>query len=303
MKWAAMERNGKKKWKKAGVLTAVFFCLLWGRAVLEAGAVTTPASDFVMQGNKLVEYTGSDTTVWIPDTVRVIGTDAFRNCENLYRVALPDKLKKIESGAFSGCETLRYLTLPDSVTEIGFGAFLGCKNLKKVSFGESLSKLGYGAFGGCENLDSVDLAKNSRYVCRYGVLYDRNQTRVYQMLAGSPYSKYTMPQSVKQIAPYAFMGCGNLKYVELSGSLTEIPAYAFAECVSLEGITIPEGVGAIGVRAFMNCTKLREAAVPDSVTYIQRTAFQGSALEELYAQEEERAEETEGRTAEETAGE
>ena len=40
-------------------------------------------------------------SVYIPDTVTIIGTSAFARAKNLVAVRLPQNLKKLESGTFS----------------------------------------------------------------------------------------------------------------------------------------------------------------------------------------------------------
>lgn len=275
-------KKSKTEKKVAGFWFLAGICLFLTAAFgmkLKAGAVSTPASDFKIQGERLVQYTGSDSTVWIPDTVRIIGQDAFKDHKNLYRVSLPGNLKKIERGAFAGCETLRSVRLPDTVTELGFGAYRDCVSLTQISFGRGMDKLGYGVFSGCTALSAINTEKNENFICEYGALYSRNKGKLYAFLPGSPYSKYTMPESVEQMAPYAFYTCENLKYVVFNDSLMEIPAYAFADCAALTQVTLPASVKSIGVRAFAGCENLKEAVVPESVEYIQKTAFERSPQE------------------------
>ena len=90
----------------------------------------------------------------IPDTVKRIGTYAFRMCA-LTSIELPDSVTEIASHAFAGCGNLTSVIIPDSVTKIGEGAFEGCGNLTSVVLPEGVTEIASHAFAGCENLTSV----------------------------------------------------------------------------------------------------------------------------------------------------
>lgn len=63
-------------------------------------------SGFTMNADKTVlyQYSGSAGSVKIPETVKVIGEDAFTNINAVKSVALPDSLTDVEEDAFSGFE-------------------------------------------------------------------------------------------------------------------------------------------------------------------------------------------------------
>jgi hypothetical protein len=44
--------------------------------------------------------------ITLPDSVRKIGRNAFRNCKNLEKINLPDSLTDISGDSFEGCEKL-----------------------------------------------------------------------------------------------------------------------------------------------------------------------------------------------------
>jgi len=72
------------------------------------------------------------TSVTIPDSVTIIGIDAFFNCGALTSVTIPDSVKSIGSGAFFNCIHLTSVTIPNSVTSIGINAFRNCGALTSV---------------------------------------------------------------------------------------------------------------------------------------------------------------------------
>ncbi len=61
--------------------------------------------------------------VIIPDSITVIGINAFYNCIGLDTVSQSDNLLRIEPYAFYGCQSLETIVIPDSITYIGNHAF------------------------------------------------------------------------------------------------------------------------------------------------------------------------------------
>ena len=68
---------------------------------------------------------GCKTSV-IPDTVEVIGENAFCNIQSLSQITIPDSVTTIKDCAFSGCHQLTDIYLPKTITEIGCRAFHDC---------------------------------------------------------------------------------------------------------------------------------------------------------------------------------
>ena len=91
-------------------------------------------NDFVIGDGVLVEYTGKDSIVKIPEGVTRIGNDAFRNCESLKSIIIPNSVKSIGATAFIYCSCLNSMILPNSVTNIGRYAFEDTPNLKDVYY-------------------------------------------------------------------------------------------------------------------------------------------------------------------------
>ena len=63
--------------------------------------------------------------ITIPNTVKKIGKDTFRDCRNLEEVVIPFGVKRIESGTFFMCNHLRSISIPESVNYIDLRAFIG----------------------------------------------------------------------------------------------------------------------------------------------------------------------------------
>ena len=68
----------------------------------------------------------------IPNTIKVIGDNAFRYCYFLKELKIPNSVTTIGSNAFYGCSELKELKIPNSVTSIGNYAISYCSGLEKI---------------------------------------------------------------------------------------------------------------------------------------------------------------------------
>ncbi len=81
----------------------------------------------------------------------------------------------------------------------------------------------------------------------------------------------TMPDTVTEIADYAFYGC-LLKKIALSANLKKIGVSAFSE-TSLTSVKIPSKVTKIPNNLFADCYKLKSIILPSGITSIGKYAF------------------------------
>jgi len=125
-------------------------------------------SDFVIKGDTLLDYTGTDTDIVIPDGIRRIG-DAFRE-KNITSVTMPDSVSIICNVAFEGCAKLRQVKFSEKLRGIGCGAFRGCSDLTEITFPERLSVINAMAFSDCTGLTAVTIPKPAGVI--HGVIRD-----------------------------------------------------------------------------------------------------------------------------------
>lgn len=113
----------------------------WVEAFLENGT-----EDFLISGNVLVAYRGSEEKVVIPEGVTVIAGEAFMNQTQIKSVTLPESLITVGEGAFEGCTSLAELNvLSRHLTQIKDRAFADC-SLQKVDLPSSVEAVGLMAF-------------------------------------------------------------------------------------------------------------------------------------------------------------
>ena len=86
----------------------------------------------------------------------------FEDCKELKRVTIPNSVCVIGYDAFGGCTGLTSILIPDSVTTLGDYAFRGCSGLASLSIPESVTTLGYRTFGGCTGITELYIPASVR---------------------------------------------------------------------------------------------------------------------------------------------
>lgn len=152
----------KIKWNVIGIVLIIAAVLIMQIPVPEADA--SSASDFKMDGNTLIGYTGTATDVSIPSTVKVIGEGAFQNNTTITRVTIPKEVEEIEPYAFWGCDHLEQVSLGSGLYEVGDYAFANCPELRTVSFPDNITRIGIMAFADCASLRNIKIPYTVRSV-------------------------------------------------------------------------------------------------------------------------------------------
>ena len=91
----------------------------------------------------------------IDDSVTMIDSSAFENCEGLTSVIIPDTVTSIGDMAF-GETGLVSVIIGSGVTSIGDHAFYGCTDLTSVTIGKKLTRIADYAFYRCESLSTIN---------------------------------------------------------------------------------------------------------------------------------------------------
>lgn len=82
-----------------------------------------------------------------------------------------------------------------------------------------------------------------------------------------------IPDGVKTIKAWAFMGHNDITNVIIPHSVIELREYAFSECKILSEVVLSEGTKSIGDYAFKCCSKLTKIVLPSTITEIGAKAF------------------------------
>lgn len=136
------------------------------------------------------------TAVYLPNSIKKIGSYAFRRCGNLESVNISEGVTDIDNYAFEMCSKLAGITVPGTVGKIGQYAFTGCSALKNVVISEGVEIIGLKASENCTGIETVEI-----------------------------------PSTVIDIENYAFDNCSNLKTVYCKAAYPPVCNYGFDDYV------------------------------------------------------------------------
>ncbi len=199
---------------------------------------------------------GTQTSIEIPETidggtVKIIGANAFEDCDTFTSITLPQSLTSIEDIAFAYCTALQNINIPQNVTNIGVSAFLQCKSLTSITIPSGVTSIKTSAFVLCTSLRSIEL-----------------------------------PDHLVSIGNSAFVGCSSLESIVIPAEVTSVRQFAFSGCTSLRSIELPDHLVSIGNSAFIGCTSLESVVIPMSVTSVENGAFDSCiSLKAVFAKE------------------
>ncbi len=100
--------------------------------------------------------------VVVPNTVKVIGKEAFHSCKKLTSISLPETLTSIGSTAFYSCSSVTSIRMPQTLENhrIEGWTFANCHRLASIDVPEGITSIGYGAFGACAALRSIIIPRS-----------------------------------------------------------------------------------------------------------------------------------------------
>ena len=187
-----------------------------------------------------------------------IGRHAFGAYSKVRTVVIPDSIKIIETQAFNYCDYLESVVFSSGskLQEIADYAFYNCKTIKSINIPSSVRRIGYMAFSTCPSISSITVdSKNQSYESVDGIVYTKDHKTLVCYPVGSSATSFGIPDSVTEIKKAAFAGCEALESLLIgeNSRLALIGESAVRECPSLESIYVPSGVKSIGRYAFY-CT-------------------------------------------------
>ena len=223
----------------------------------------------------LTAYSGDETEIVIPSSVKTIAQSAFHGNAKIKSVEIPDSVEAIENTAFENCTALEYVHIPKSIWRLESWTFRGCTHLKKVDLEENLTLIGMETFYECEALESIHIPKTVELILQYAFAKCRSLKSI------------NIPHLVDTISVRTFAFCSQLESItferekdsfldEETLALECIQDDAFLNCSALKSITIPENVNEIGENAFFGCTSLASVQLENQSGEISWSSFQGT---------------------------
>ena len=243
--------------------------------------------------------------LYIPDSVQVLGSDAFRSCGKLKNVYIGNGVSNIPQFCFYSGDgngsSLEYVTLGISVQTFEDNAFYDLQNLKRFTVLANNPYLCNDARGILYNHDKTELVffpgnclpKNvvdytiPEHVTRIGQEAFQNDCRIQNLtipenveVIGDSAFRGASLRSVHMeggalIEPHAFYNNDSLRSLYVGSNVREIDAWAFESCDRLQYIVFEEGIREVGLGAFEDCVSLKQIALPSTLETLAKNAFHG----------------------------
>lgn len=237
---------------------------------------------FCIVGKFLIDYFGKSSVVTIPEGVEEITFRAFAEKNNITSVHMPKSIKIIGNQAFANCQNLSKVVFNSegcSLDRIEFGAFSQCSALTSMNLPKTIKTIGNGAFNGCPivvNQNGFEIVGNIL------VKYCGNGTDVYipegvkvigpEAFEGSAVQRVHIPDGVTTICSFAFSRVKTLAMISFPSSLTTIENNAFSICENLTQLDL-SNIKSIGPEAFHCCYKLVKMILSNKLEDIGKAAF------------------------------
>ena len=141
--------------------------------------------------------------VVIPETVEIIGKNAFADMENLWKITLPEHIKVIDDYAFANCHNLHTITFPKEISKLGECAFYEC-DLENVDFPSGIDYVPECCFAGNVCME-VHLPSTVKRICAFSF--------------GPCMSDMWLPEGIEIIEACAF---GGIKFIHISSTVKTI---------------------------------------------------------------------------------
>lgn len=241
----------------------------------------------VMAGSVLANINPNAPEIYIGDAisyisryadfsnVKVIHLDRFKSINKLFSPSCPDgcelfidEVEKTSVYDFTKCYKQNY-------NGYNFSAFhINKENpYYKTVDGILYSKDGKSLILCPRGKDgTVDIPDGTEYICE-------------KAFSRSRISAIKLPDSLKEIGPFAFDCCENLANIDFGHGIryigSESSSNIFRSCVSIEKVDIPSQVESIGNRLFLNCRNLKEIIVHNGLISIGELAFADTKVERL----------------------
>ena len=118
--------------------------------------------EYVIEGGqaKITKYVGNDQYIAIPDSIEgapvtEVSYYAFEANYDIVSVQLPETVTLIGEDAFMDCSALEEVNIPEAVTGIDRGAFVACTSLTEVTIPQNVAYVHEEAFTACEGLTTL----------------------------------------------------------------------------------------------------------------------------------------------------
>lgn len=226
-----------------------------------------------------VTYKGDNGVFEAPLGIQGIGEGVFEGKTAITEVIIPEYLRTIGLNAFKDCTGITKVTVkgPRSNTlNIGEASFIGCTSLMEVDFigaaqasGNGAITVGPSAFKDCVNLDTLRIGESVNVYELGNFAFAGNVSLEDIIVADSA--------TLRSIGNNTFEGCTRLRTYTIHASTVSIGNGAFTGCSFLTKVAFAAGGGDInfGSYVFKDCARLTTIELPATLTSFDGSAFDG----------------------------
>ena len=212
----------------------------------------------------------------LPNTLEVIGYQAFSNCQSLETLEIPEGVTEIMPGAFEECSSLIQLKVPSNIKKIEMNVFRNCSKLERIYLSDGLIKIGESAFENCIRLIEINLPSTLKTLDMFAFRNCRELPAI------------VIPKNIKMIPRGCFYSCVRLQTVILHDEIEKLDDWAFRECTMLDKVNTPESCK-ISPCAFLDSKTVNEPIYKDKFAipkkqkcYIATCVYNSYETKELY---------------------
>lgn len=247
--------------------------------MVDAAQQTLSTADGVLfskDGSILLEYPcAKDGAYTLPETVSLIGEDAFANADKLTELTLTDTLTNVGARAFTNCTALTEI---HGAVPFTYGTvFTGCTSLKSLTlaeFGDASGSVRLTQFSliDCAALETVTIP-----ACR--VLASDVTIAQCPKLRSVVFPEL---EDVSGTSYFTIAGCDALTKLELPTIATKMEGafYTISDCPNLTTVTFKEGY--LAGAAIENCPALTKALYLTGVHNRNESNFTGCGKLNVY---------------------
>ena len=227
-------------------------------------SVTIPASVETISEFAFYDCRGLTNLQIAPNSsLKTIETYAFAK-SSITAFTSPASLRVIGKNAFSECNFLQSVDLRYGVEDIRGSVFPECPNIKHLVLGESIRFGNMTSFPDSKSIETAEI-----YATQIGTLQDQIHLR--SLVIGG---------NIKKIGNNFCCGCSSLTEVIITAPITVIESSAFESCVALKHLQLPNTVIEISPYAFANLG-IEKITIPASVQKIYWSVFSKSNVKEI----------------------
>lgn len=133
--------------------------------------IADQTGDFIMAGNIVIGYRGTDASATIPEEAVILGSRVMQGSSNLENLYILNNLKKINQFSVANCTSIPSVEVPGNVTDIGYCAFYSDTALEHVVLNEGVERIDMEAFFACSSLKEITIPRSVTYIGEHAIGY------------------------------------------------------------------------------------------------------------------------------------